>query len=564
MPWRMRSAWGRLTIETAATPAPNWRQRGRWIVLALIPSSLLLSVTTYLTTDIAAIPLLWLIPMALYLVTFTLVFARKAPLTPNPSLVGQAFQPDRQAGTLDLRGRGEGLLPHALFVRWLPLVVIVLIVVFILEATYPMPVVMAIHLVGFFWLAMVCHGELSHSRPPAEHLTDFYLCLALGGVLGGVLNALVAPVLFWGLFEYPLMIALACFFGFGKATQITRADWLWGLGVGAAAAALIVILQTPALARFSQDTRAAVVVLCAALVACYLMQERAMRFALSIAAVLLASAFYQGVQGAPVFRERSYFGIHRVTLVDGMHRLVHGNTVHGQQSLDPERRRLPLTYYSIDGPIGEVMTSLKGDARLMHVGVIGLGTGSLAYYADKGQHWTFFEIDPSVMRIAEDPKLFTFLRDGYQRATIDIAIGDARVQLKRSTQKFGLLVVDAFGSDAIPVHLLTREALRVYLDRLDADGLIAFHISNQYVDLEPVLANLARDADPPCVAIIRRAAGPPDRSLGIMASDWLVIARNAEDVQRLRDGGRWGRAQTRPNMRVWTDGYSNLWQVFRW
>ncbi len=533
VPWRATSSWAQLSAETAVTAAPTWRQRGRWIMLALIPSSLLLSVTTHLTTDIAAIPLLWLIPMALYLLTFTLVFAQRR------------------------------LLPHAILVRWLPLMVVVLIVVLVMEATQPMLVVMGLHLIGFFWLAMVCHGELSNTRPAAAHLTDFFLCLAVGGVLGGVLNALVAPVLFWGLFEYPLMIALACVFGLDKATQATRSDWLTALGLGVSAAILIGILQTSALAAFNRDTRAAVGVVCVALIACYLMQTRPARFALGIAAILLASGLNYGVHGVSAYRERSYFGIHRVTEVDGLRRLVHGNTVHGQQSLDPARRHLPLTYYSVDGPIGEVFASLKGDVRLKHVGVIGLGTGSLAYYADKGQEWTFFEIDPSVKRIAEDPKLFTFLGDS--RGAIRIELGDALVQLKRTKQKFGLIVVDAFGSDAIPVHLLTREALRVYLDHLETDGLIALHISNHYVDLEPVLANLARDAETACVAHFRDHPVPTGREQeGIMRSQWLVLARRDEDVQRLLDSRRWERARARPSLRVWTNDYSNLWQVFRW
>ncbi len=496
--------------------------RVRWIVLALIPSSLLLSVTTHLTTDIAAIPLLWLIPMGLYLLTFTIVFSQ------------------------------QKILPQAFFVRWLPLAAIVLLITLLSEANDPLPLVMGLHLAGFFWLALTCHGELSRTRPAAEHLTDFYLCLAVGGVLGGALNALVAPLVFPGLWEYPLMIVLACAVVPAGALRPARQDWLWAAAVGAVSAALMLTLS-----HWLSLSAAAVG---ASLLLCYLLHKHPARFALGIAAVVLASGLDPGVHGTRVYRERSYLGIHRVTELNNMHRLVHGNTVHGQQSLDPERRREPLTYYSRIGPIGDVFRALDGDPRLQNVGVVGLGTGSLAAYAQKGQEWTFFEIDPSVQRIAEDAKLFTFLRDaGRGGDVIDVEFGDARLRLKKTPHKFGLLVVDAFGSDAIPLHLLTREALAVYLDHLEPNGLLAFHISNRYVDLEPVLANLANDAS--CVAVIRSGQ---EKDRGIMPSDWLVIARHAEDVRPLMEVNGWRYAKARREWKVWSDDFSNLYQVFRW
>jgi hypothetical protein len=532
VPWGV-DAFPSPSASEGAADSPRWRSgseirastRARWIVLALIPSSLLLSVTTHLTTDIAAIPLLWLIPMGLYLLTFTIVFSQ------------------------------QKILPHAFFVRWLPLAAIVLLIALLSEANDPMPLVMGLHLAGFFWLAMTCHGELSRTRPAAQHLTDFYLCLALGGVLGGALNALVAPLLFPGLWEYPLMIVLACAVVPAGGLRPARHDWLWAAGVGAFSAVLMVTL--------SHLLSLSAAAIGASLLLCYFLQKQPARFALSIAAVVLASGLDPGVHGERVYRERSYLGIHRVTKLNNMHRLVHGNTVHGQQSLDPERRHEPLTYYSAIGPIGDVFRTLDGDPRLKSVGVIGLGTGSLAAYAQKGQEWTFFEIDPSVQRIAEDPTLFTFLHDARARGgAIHVELGDARLQLKKSPQRFGLLIVDAFGSDAIPLHLLTREALAVYLDHLEPNGLLAFHISNRYVDLEPVLANLAADTQPPCVAVIRRHGGLSEeaKDRGIMPSDWLVIARHGKDVQPLG----WRDAKARPEWKAWSDDFSNLYQVFRW
>ncbi len=517
--------------------APTWRQRGRWIVLALIPSSLLLSVTAHLTTDVAAMPLLWLIPMALYLLTFTIVFAQKNLVSP------------------------------ILLQRWLPLAVIVVLIVMLSEATEPLLVVMFVHLAGFFYLALVCHSELAHTRPTASHLTDFYLCLALGGVLGGALNALVAPLVFSSFVEYPLMIVLACVFALERGTQPTRADWLWAAGIGAATAGVILAFQSPFFVKADLGNNSFVFTIGLPLLACYVLQRQPARFALCIGAVLCAGSLLHGAHGTTILRERSYFGIHRVTEIGGLRRLIHGNTVHGQQSLDPEKRREPLTYYSRIGPIGEVFRTLKGDPRLGKVGVVGLGTGSLAAYAEPGQAWTFFEIDPSVQHIAEDPKLFTFLSDARERiggGKIDIDLGDARLQLKKSDAKFGVLVVDAFGSDAIPVHLLTREAFALYLDRLEPNGILAFHISNRYVDLEPVLANLAAEKE--CIAYVRQHRGlsKEEDAEGIMLSDWVVIARRPDDLAALLNTGHWRPGVGRPGQRVWTDDFSNLLQVFRW
>jgi hypothetical protein len=529
VPLRINQPEAQATGTLAPLLALRANERVRWVVLAMIPSSLLLSVTTHLTTDVAAIPLLWLIPLGLYLLTFVLVFSRRQ------------------------------WIPRPVLLRWLPLVVIVALIVMLSEATYPMPLVMGLHLLGFFWLAMVCHGELSRTRPAAQHLTDFYLWLALGGVLGGALNALVAPLLFPGHYEYPLMIVLACVFGMNHAARPTRYDCQWAAGIGAVTVVLVLMFQVDWLLPLDPGPVSVAAMFGFPLVLCYAMQQQPARFALSIAAVLLASGLYHGVYGASAYRERSYFGIHRVTKIDGFHRLIHGNTVHGQQSLDPHKRQLPLTYYSTSGPIGEVFRALRDDPRLRKVGIVGLGTGTLAAYSQPGQDWTFFEIDPSVKRIAENPNLFTYLRDA--QGTLHIDLGDARLRLRKTTQKFGLLVVDAFGSDAIPVHLLTREALEVYLDHLEPNGILAFHISNRYVDLEPVLANLAADAAPPYVIYVRQHR-PTDAEIneGVMPSDWLVLARHADDLRFLH----WQPAKARPDLKVWTDDSSNLFQVFRW
>jgi hypothetical protein len=296
------------------------------------------------------------------------------------------------------------------------------------------------------------------------------------------------------------------------------------------------------------------------LVLVYCSQNRPVAFGLGLALVFLAGAFYPGVRGVSIYRQRSFFGVHRVTEQDGFRKLFNGNILHGQQSLDPRRRGEPLTYYYRTGPIGQVMTSLKNDHRLKRVGLIGLGTGALASYSQTGQRWTFFEIDPAVAHIAAPAAgLFTYLKDSAGR--VDIVLGDGRLTLNQHQEKFGLLVIDAFGSDAIPLHLLTREALRIYRDHLQEDGILAFHISNDYVNLEPVLANLADDAKMAC-RIQEDGASGTDKAKGKLPSIWLLMAADPSHLDRCTSS-QWETARTRPDLSVWTDDFSNLLSVFR-
>jgi hypothetical protein len=558
--------------DSPPTTGMGW-QRLYWVLLAFVPSSLLLSVTTYLTTDIAAIPLLWVLPLALYLLTFILVFARKP------------------------------LLSTTFLARWLPLVVLVVVLTLLSEATEPGWLLLSLHLLGLFWISLVCHGELARSRPAAEHLTAFYLWLAVGGVLGGLFNALLAPLLFNTVTEYPLVLVLACLLcpaaategggvgGWGEmvarltasrrtaspAGQAGRGrnhhaaltthhfwpDLLLPAGLGLLGVVLLVAFQYSGL---TADAHALPALFGGLLVLCYLLRERPARFGLGIGAILLASTLAPGVHGRLEYRTRSFFGVHRVTLdpTGSFRVLVHGNTDHGRQSLDPERRREPLVYYHRTGPIGQVFAALEGDDRLARVGVVGLGAGTLACYADKGQQWTYFEIDPAVEGIAEER--FTFLGDARQRgADVNVVLGDARLTLARCRDRFGLLVIDAFSSDAIPVHLLTREALRIYEDHLTDDGIVAFNISNRYLNLKPVLANLARAQQPAWTCLVQDdlTISEAQKMSGKSESQWLVLLRRPEDRQRLAYGS-WTQERGQEGRAVWTDDYSNLLRVWKW
>ena len=280
---------------------------------------------------------------------------------------------------------------------------------------------------------------------------------------------------------------------------------------------------------------------------CYTFKDRPVRFALGIGAVLLAGQVAVNVYGSLQHREHAFFSASCASrrIPEGSYRrLIHGSTLHGQQSLDPGRGREPLTYYHRTGPIGQVLGVFAARPARPYVAVVGLGAGTLASYATADQRWTFYEIDPAVVRIARDPRYFTYINDCRARSC-DIILGDARLRLREAPESgYGLIILDAFSSDAIPVHLLTREALRVYRSKLADGGLIAFHISNRYIDLAPVLGRLARDAG--LVARVRfdLALSPEQVGDGKLASTWVVIAARVADLgapgKRPRDGSELG------------------------
>ena len=507
------------------------RQWLHWMALAFIPSSLMLGVTMYLTTDIAAIPLLWVIPLALYLLTFILTFARRP------------------------------LLPHSWMVRALPMAVVVLALAMSVSSV-TQPIFIPVHLVTFFLAAMVCHGELVRHRPPREHLTAFYLAMSCGGALGGFFNALVAPVIFDRVAEYPLALVLACLI-LPKMRSDLRT--LWGrlldvvlpVTLGALAWAVSAVVQPRS--DSPQDDLGVKLVFGVAGLICYTFKERPVRFALGIGAVLLAGGTYTSNFGRVLYQHRDYFGVLRVTHVvaGNYHRLIHGHTLHGEQALDPARRREPLTYYHRTGPIGQVFDESRTRLAGANIAIIGLGAGTLACYAEPGQRWTFYEIDPAVERVARRTDYFTFLED-CRALSLEVILGDARLRLRDAPEHgYGLIVLDAFSSDAIPTHLLTREALKLYRSKLAEGGMIAFHISNSFMDLTPVAGALARDARMTCLVRRDLDVSPDDARLGKSPSIWAVMAARDENLGGLLNDSRWQRPRNRPGEAAWSDDFSN-------
>ena len=527
------------SAETAASPANDVRPRTvdrlRWIALSFVPSSMLLGVTTYLSTDVAAMPLLWVIPLALYLVTFIIVFARGGRTVSRATVTTHAILMIALALVLFW---GSGISLHS---------------------TY------ALHLAVFATTALVLHGELAASRPDPAHLTEFYLWMALGGALGGAFNAIIAPLIFKSIAEYQLALAAACFlrpswrsrwgdiatrvpqFTFSLIPAITIGWVSWYgyadypiLGVSAKAVSSVV-----------------------ALAVLLLISNNAMRFGVGIGLLILGE-FVPGLRyDQDLYADRSFFGAYRVQEIQGpAHRLIHGTTTHGSQYLDPARRLIPQTYYHPSGPVGQVFAAL--DQRLAGKGIaaIGLGAGTVLCYSKPGENWTFFEIDPLVLRISSNPQYFSYLTDCKVRPRV--VIGDARLQLaKEPSGRFSLLIVDAFSSDAIPVHLLTREAFALYERVLDERGVLLVHISNKHLDLKPVVAALAKDAG---LFAVMEDHEPDEKKDGELAypTEWVVLAHSRDDLGSLLMDRRWKPVPSRAGYQPWTDDYSNVFSVIRW
>jgi SAM-dependent methyltransferase len=422
--------------------------------------------------------------------------------------------------------------------------------------------------------AVTCHGELALDRPSPARLTEYYLVIALGGALGGALNAILAPVLFNRIVEYPLAMVLSCLLrpaGPGdaraeKAASRLRArcmDVALPLALGGVTAVLVLLVLRLGLG----EGRAGVAWMFGLpAILCYTFQERPVRFALGLTALLLAGQLYAGPQGRPLQQERTFFGVVRVTVdaAGRFHQLVHGGTVHGRQRRSGPARDEPLSYYHRTGPVGEIFARFRESRAPRAVAVVGLGAGSLCAYAREGEAWVFYEIDPGVERVARDPAYFTFWRN-CRADRLSVVRGDGRFRLAESPDRhYGMLVLDAFSSDAIPVHLVTREAFELYRRKLAPGGWVVFHVSSRYVDLGPVLASLARDAGWVGYARDDLILSSEERQEGKDPSRWVVVARERPELGALADSARWRRLGGEPAVPLWTDDFSNLWSVIRW
>ena len=362
------------------------------------------------------------------------------------------------------------------------------------------------------------------------------------------------------------VIVVACLLRprMGAAPGTPRSRWLdfaLPAAVGVATAVLVLGLQA---AGVQITIALAVAILAPVGLVAFGSQARPTRFALGVAGLLVVSLLCSGRERGLLHLERGFFGVVRVRedRAFNTHTLIHGSTNHGMQSLDPARRNLPLSYFHRTGPLGDVFHMLRERESVEEIGIIGLGTGSIATYGQSGQRITYYEIDPLVERVARDPRYFTFLRDS--QAEVDVVLGDARLTLAHAPKAhYDLLILDAFSSDAIPIHLVTQEALHLYLDKLDDEGVLALHISNRYLNLRPVLARLARDAGVECWACRDARISEAERSEGKFSSVWVVMARGYQQLGTLTENTRWEPLTAQPDDPLWSDDFSNILAVMR-
>ncbi len=513
-------------LFAALSARPTIAKRLTWAILTAIPAGLVIAVTSYITMDLAAAPFLWVIPLALYLMTFVAVF------------------------------RERPWIAHAHVLRSVPFVVAPLVISILGGDKVNWFAIMLLNLTAFVLIALACHGEAYLRRPAADRLTEFYLWTSFGGVLGGVFAGLIAPNVFNNVYEYPILIAAALLVLPGMFAGGPR-HFLHEVWPGLIAASLVVVLRLLDL-RLPLDAQKPLQVLLVAIAGLMLFHAKrpARFFGLVVFAFVMTALYQPGL--TVIERARSFFGVHKVVeTADGRYRLLfHGTTIHGAERIGDagSQRPEPLTYYYFGGPLSEAVGAARGaQGRLNQVAVVGLGTGSLACHQRDGEHWTFFEIDPEVAHIARDDRNFRFL--SACGPMDEIVLGDARLTLARSSGRYDLIVLDAFSSDAVPVHLLTREALFGYLARLEPHGIIVFHVSNRHMDLASVVGAVGSTEG--LIAYFKEDDGANDFQNDYRANAQVVVmARAIEDLGDLPSRSGWRRIE--PKVVAWTDDYSDV------
>jgi spermidine synthase len=525
------------------------RDRLRWVLYAFVPSSLLMSVTQYTTTDIGAVAFLWILPLALYLLTFMLAFAEQSRVPLRPVYAA-----------------------HVLLA--VPLVAS-------MTAWFMLPgkQIILLHMAWFFVTTLLCHARLFALRPAASHLTGFYLWVSFGGLLGGLFNAIVAPMAFPAVWEYPLMVVLALALVSGMSREVFTASdrWVTWTGLCFLVSILVYALcyvqpDMGWMAAHLQTFRPYLVLVSALLLSIMAGYGVRRAYPLPLFSAMMVLIILPGpLLTTLVARDRSFFGAYTIEVEhhveDGVsqtfHVFKHGTTLHGAQRVD-EGRTTPRTYYHPDGPFGVVLESVRQQRRSpLTVGVVGLGAGAMACNARAGDVFRFFEIDPLVIRVAQDSRYFTYLADCTPEAAI--IPGDARLTVQREQDGlYDVLFLDAFSSDAIPVHLLTREALAIWRAKLKPDGMLFYHISNRHLDLAPVLAALANQEGLTVLASDKeRWYREMDSSNALDHAVVSALVMSAAMPDNLRQDPRW-QVPDAGGVRAWTDDFSNLVMSLHW
>jgi hypothetical protein len=524
-----------LPADDANAPAPPWILRARWIFLAAVPSGLLIAVTAHISTDVAAAPLLWVLPLSLYLLTWVLVF------------------------------QSRPLLPHWLMLLLQPLAIAGVVILLAFGGEQNLLLTLGGHQLCFFVIAMACHGELARTRPPAKYLTGFYVSLSFGGMVGGLFAGLIAPYIFSWIAEYPILLALAALCRPAGNERLPRAtQWYWPLLAAIAVALILPAFYAGKIFALLEEYRVWMiggVGVLGALLAVGLNSNRWKIFATVAVALVLLRA-YPSDDGR-VETVRSFFGVHKIVVTPNgqYHVLMHGTTIHGAEKFQNDDgtpvtgRPEPITYYHKDGGIGQAVAAMRErKGAPLKVAVIGLGSGSLTCASEPGEDWKFFEIDQTMVDSARDPKYFTYI----QKCEPDLkpVIGDARLTFaKEPSGTYDVIIVDAYSSDAIPIHLATEEAMEIYKDKLAPHGAVVMHVSNRHLELESVVVGIA-DANELKSWVYSEDSGRDAEY--IFSTTVVVSAREEADVGKLASSDKWTLTEAEDHQRVWTDDYSNI------
>jgi hypothetical protein len=524
-----------LAIEETEAPAPTWALRARWIFLAAVPSGLLIAVTAHVSTDVAAAPLLWVLPLSLYLLTWVLVF------------------------------QSRPLLPHTWMLMLQPIAIAGVIVLLAIGGEQNLLLTVGGHQLCFFVIAMACHGELARTRPAAKYLTGFYVALSFGGMVGGLFAGLIAPFAFSWVAEYPILLALAALCRpAGDERWPVWSRWYWPFLAVLAVALIAPAWSAGQIQSWLEDHRVWVaggVGVLAGLAALGLNASRRKVFATAVVALDLIRV-YPSDDGR-VVTARSFFGVHKIVVTQSgqYHVLMHGTTIHGAQKFLNDDgspvtgRPQPISYYHKDGGIGRAITAIREvKGAPLHVAVIGVGAGTLTCAAEPGETWKFFDIDQTMVDTAKDPKYFSYI----QNCAPDLkpVIGDARLTFAKEPDGiYDLIIVDAYSSDAIPIHLATQEAMQIYKSKLAPHGAVVMHVSNRHLELESVVVGIA-NANELKSWVYNEDSGRDDEY--IFATDVVVSAREETDVGKLASSDKWEETEPTEGERVWTDDYSNI------
>jgi len=526
-------------IDTLAedfdAPPPSWTLRARWIFLAAVPSGLLIAVTAHISTDIAAAPLLWVLPLSLYLLTWVLVF------------------------------QSRPLLPHKWMLMAQPLAIIGVIVLLAVGGERNLLITLGGNLLCFFIIAMACHGELARTRPAAKYLTGFYVGLSFGGMVGGLFAGLIAPFTFSWVAEYPILAALAVLCRPPAEERLQNWNrWFWPLLVIIAVLLIAPTYSNGKLYAWLEEQRVYVITVVAmiGMILTVLRVTGTAKFAGIIVLALVLVRAYPADDGR-VETVRSFFGVHKIVVTANgqYHVLMHGTTIHGAEKFQSDDgtpvtgRPEPITYYHKDGGIGQAIAAIRErKGAPLRVAVIGLGSGTLTCASEPGETWKFFEIDQSMVDTARDPKYFSYI----QSCAPDLkpVIGDARLTFAREPDGiYDLIIVDAYSSDAIPIHLATEEAMEIYKDKLAPQGAVAMHVSNRHLELSSVVVGIA-DANDLKSWVYSEDSNR--ESEYIFATSVVVSAREETDVGKLASSEQWALTEADEHQRVWTDDYSNV------